>query len=343
MSKITNKQSINYMRKGYKYRGGIGNHTDEGESLFDRDVKTLASNQIFAPLKDKLNDPTETLFDDTDFVRFLDENKKKSSDVRKIYNDIKSSIVNKTGIYSLSNSFKSELLWAYYADGHHGFCIEYDIDVILSSFNYNRYLKLLNIIEVDYIPNIPVIDRANFKDIVSDMNKMLKIIVGSKSIAWNHEDEVRLIFENSGLLEVDYRSITAIYFGSRMALKERDRIMYELRGRGIKYFEMNFVNNGYLLIEKPIRDKYKDAPKYVVNNLSYDNRFLTEDALRGMYCHKNNLMKALEIVKHEPLITEIYEAVVTGDISNPEFKVFAYTKNKIAPVKQFTFTLNDLS
>lgn len=331
------------MRKGYKYRGGVGIFNEKKESFFERDLKTLIDNQIYAPLKDKLNDPTETYFDDTDFLRFLDENKKHSSDVRMVYNNLKSSIVSKNGIYSLSNSFKSELLWAYYADGHHGFCIEYDIDVIQSGFNYNRYAMLSDIIEVDYLPNVSIINRLNFNSLVKDKNRLLNIMVGSKSISWKHEDEVRLIFENSGLLEIDYRAVTAIYFGCRMGLNERERIMSALKGRGINYFEMEFVNQEYHLIEKAIEDRYKDAAKYLVNNLSDEEWFLTEKYMAEMYIHKSNLIKALEIVKHEPLITEIYQATVTGDFNNPEFKVFAYTKNAIAPIKTFTYSLEDLS
>jgi hypothetical protein len=331
------------MRKGYKYRGGVGTFNEKNESFFERDLKTLIDNQIYVPIKDELNDPTETYFDDADFLRFLDENNKHSSEVRSVYNNLKSSIVSKNGIYSLSNSFKSELLWAYYADGHHGFCIEYDIDVIRSGFNYNRYVMLSHLIEVDYLPNVPIVNRLNFSTLVNDKSRLLNIMVGSKSISWKHEDEVRLIFENSGLLEIDYRAVTAIYFGCRMGQNERERIMSALKGRGIKYFEMEFVNQGYHLIEKPIEDKYKNAAKYLVSNLNYDERFVTEEYMGKMYIHKSNLIKALEIVKHEPLITEIYQATVTGDFNNPEFKVFAYTKNDIAPIKTFTYRLEDLS
>ena len=47
------------MRNCYKYRGGIGVFDKDGKSIFDRDVNTLANNQIYLPTKSELNDPTD--------------------------------------------------------------------------------------------------------------------------------------------------------------------------------------------------------------------------------------------------------------------------------------------
>ena len=43
------------MRNCYKYRGGIGVFDKDGKSIFDRDVNTLANNQIYLPTKSELN------------------------------------------------------------------------------------------------------------------------------------------------------------------------------------------------------------------------------------------------------------------------------------------------
>lgn len=48
------------MRNCYKYRGGIGVFDKDGKSIFDRDVNTLANNQIYLPTKSELNDPPVT-------------------------------------------------------------------------------------------------------------------------------------------------------------------------------------------------------------------------------------------------------------------------------------------
>lgn len=123
------------MRKGYKYRSGIGLLDKDGQLLFHRDIKTLVANQIYLPLKDGLNDPAEGIFNDDSIYAFLDSQKEHSALVAKCYNDIIAKI-HSMGIYSLSKSVSSELLWAHYASGHTGFAIEYDIDYLKKSLNF---------------------------------------------------------------------------------------------------------------------------------------------------------------------------------------------------------------
>lgn len=136
------------MRKGYKYRSGIGQLDKDGQLLFHRDVKTLVANQIYLPLKDGLNDPAEGFFNDDSIYAFLDSHKKHSELVRKCYNDVIAKI-HSMGIYSLSTNVSNELLWAHYASGHTGFAIEYDIDYLKKSLNFNKYFqKLFDFISV---------------------------------------------------------------------------------------------------------------------------------------------------------------------------------------------------
>ena len=54
---------------------------------------------------------------------------KYSYNVKEQYNKFTDKFSN-VGVYSLSKSFDNELLWAYYASGHTGVAIEYDIDIL---------------------------------------------------------------------------------------------------------------------------------------------------------------------------------------------------------------------
>ena len=60
------------MRKCYKYRGGIGVFDKNGKSIFDRDVSTLANNQIYLPTKSELNDPTEGFCSDYKIISLIE-------------------------------------------------------------------------------------------------------------------------------------------------------------------------------------------------------------------------------------------------------------------------------
>lgn len=255
------------MAKGYKYRGGIGLLDKAGKSIFERDVNTIVNNQVYLPTKDELNDPTEGFYNDEEIIGLLETLKDYSSEVKKQYRGLLDKFEN-IGVYSLSKNNDNELLWAYYASGHTGFVIEYDIDVLKESLNHNVYFQFVFDFDVDYVERIPQVDFSVLQG--EDSNLMLKTFLGSKSLSWNHEDEYRLIFEGKGLFDIDYRAITGIYFGYRMQKEEIDFVMEKLKGRGQSYYKMELIENSYKFKPKIIEDKYADAPQYVANSLDYN-------------------------------------------------------------------------
>jgi len=327
------------MKKAYKYRGGIGAFDKEGQSIFERDINTLANNQIYLPTKVELNDPTEGFYNDDSITSLLKFFNKYSKEVKEQYSGLLDKF-SQIGIYSLSNNIDNELLWAYYGSGHSGFAIEYDIDLLKESLNHNRYFQFIFGFDVDYVKNIPKADVSILQG--KDINQTLKIYLGSKSYSWEHEKEYRLIVDGKGLFDIDYRAVTGIYFGFRMQDAEIDMIMKHLKGRGLKYYKMDLIEQSYKFRPKEIEDKYIEAPKYIANNLSYniEDLLITEDILgKEAYTYKDKLIEAIEIVKYEPLINEIYIATIGMDSGEPIFKIFAYTNSGIPPTKAFFFKL----
>ncbi len=131
------------MKKAYKYRGGIGIFDQKGQSTFERDINTLVNNQIYFPSKMDLNDPTEGFYNNSFINTILKTLSKVTSTANKItqaYGKLLEKIAD-TGVYSLSNTVDNELLWAYYAKGHTGFAIEYEIDTLKQSINHNKYFQ----------------------------------------------------------------------------------------------------------------------------------------------------------------------------------------------------------
>lgn len=330
------------MTKGYKYRGGVGILDKDGKSIFKRDIDTIVNNQIYLPTKDELNDPTESFYNDDSIAYVLDLYKEHLSNVKKQYLALLDKFKN-IGIYSLSKNFDNELLWAYYASGHTGFAIEYDIDVLKKSLNHNAYFQFVFDFDLDYVKHIPKADISFFHG--QNITRFLKIYLGSKSLSWKHEKEYRLIFEGKGLFDIDYRAVTGIYFGYRMNDREVDFIMNKLKGRGLNYYKMELIKNTYKFKPKKIEDKYANAPSYIANNLDYDiDKLLMSAGLskeEKAYSYKNKLIKALDIVKLDPLIKEIYIATINMDTEEPLFIIWAYTKSGIPPCKEFNFRLDD--
>ena len=329
------------MTKAYKYRGGRGILDKDGKSIFERDVATLVNNQLYLPTKDGLNDPTEGVYGDDALRMFFKVFSKYSHNVEEQYNKFTDKFRN-VGVYSLSKSFDNELLWAYYASGHTGFAIEYDIDILEQSLNYNTYAKQLYKFDVEYLNDVPQIDISIIRG--NEIVEMLKRFIGTKSSSWAHEKEVRLIFENTGLFEIDFKAVTAIYFGCRMPGSDIDYIMEKLKGRGLKYFKMVNVNNSYRFEAKEVEDKYPNAPKFVANCVSYDiDNLLLCGGLNEeeIATYKSYFINALEMVKDDPNITEFYLATISYNQQEPILKIFGYTKNPLAPVKPFEFRVGD--
>ncbi len=329
------------MSKAYKYRGGRGILDKNKYSIFERDVTTLANNQLYLPTKDSLNDPTEGVYGDDALRMSFNILSKYSHNVEEQYNKFTDKF-SKVGVYSLSKTLENELLWTYYASGHTGFAIEYDIDVLEQSLNYNSYVKQLYIFDVEYLNDVPQIDISTFrsnKDV-----EILKRFIGTKSSSWSHEKEVRLIFDKTGLLDIDYKAVTAIYFGCRMPVSDIDYIMEKLKGRKLKYYKMVNINNSYRFETKEIEDKYFDAPAYVPNCVSYDiDNLLLCGALSNdeIKTYKNYFIEAFEMIKDDPNIKEFSFATISSDHQEPILKIFGNTKTPLTPVKSFEFKIGD--
>ena len=329
------------MSKAYKYRGGRSILDKNGESIFERDVRTLANNQLYLPTKDGLNDPTEGVYGDDALRMFFNVFSKYSHNVEEQYNKFTEKF-GKVGVYSLSKTFDNELLWAYYASGHTGFAIEYDIDILEQSLNYNAYAQQLYKFDIEYLNDVPQIDISTIRG--NEMVEMLKRFIGTKSSSWAHEKEVRLIFEHTGLFEIDFKAITAIYFGCRMPDSDIDYIMKKLKGRGLKYFKMVNINNSYRFEAKEVEDKYSDAPKYVANCVSYDiDNLLSCGGLNEeeIATYKSYFINALEILKDDPYITKFNLATISYDQQEPILIISSNTKIPLAPVKTFEFKIGD--
>lgn len=330
------------MGKAYKYRGGIGIFDGEGKSIFHRDVDTLAQNQIYLPTVGELNDPTEGFYDDWQIKSFVAQHKRESKQFIKAYRDIKNKF-KEVGIYSLSRNVDNELLWAYYATGHTGFAIEYDTDLLARSLNYNRYLPLLHKLDVAYTGKVPQLTMSDIPPINPNFRSFLQITLASKSNSWIHEQEIRLIFEYAGLFEIDYRAVTAIYFGCRMQQQEMDYIMEKLKGKGMSYYKMELMPKSYKFEPKKITDKYVNAnspktqKKYNFEKL-LSSACLSEDEIVQF---RDYFKKALDIVSNDLTISSIYLIALSYSDTIPILKVFTKTKFDVAPVKAFQFSINE--
>lgn len=310
----------------YKYRSGRGAKDSEGKDVLERDMELLQQDIIYIPTVEQLNDPAEALVDVSVFKAQLKLLSPLVSD--EVTNSLQESIdgffdkIRSCGIYSLSKEIRNELMWAYYASGHTGYAIIYDTDVLGKSFEQGRWGGMYEL-DVKYSARIP---RFDINTIDKQMEEILSCIVGTKSKAWAHEAEHRLIFDNGGRqLKIDYRAIKGFVFGCRMKDVDVDFVMKTMAGRGLEYYKVVLKDDSYKLSLEPLTDKYLSAEKYRPNKVEYNvDEIIDADRYIGGvgFKYRPYVEAALEKMSREPFVTGISHIVVSDDQSHPHILIW---------------------
>lgn len=294
----------------YKYRSNEKRHLD-----------TLMNNEIFAALPNKLNDLFEIKFNDQEIrnIAELSENINK-------YHLQANQKLEKIGIYSLSLNNLNITLWSLYANENKGFCIEYDLNLILSFLTPNTLVKHSNVIYQEIMPELTLND-LNEQDII------LKKTILTKYIQWNIEEEYRLIFELSGEKKVHPQAIKAIYFGEKMAKKSSETngkeisqecVMNSLKGRNIKYFQVASKKNEYKLDVIEIEDLYKDSQKIVFKKNEIDKKVIDSNSFVDMNITSEVLERVIDLLETYP---SKVESLYARKDEKEETKIIAFLEN----------------
>ncbi len=292
----------------YKYRSGT-----------TRDIEALMNNQFYASSMEKLNDIQEgKILIHNQEIKLFDlfvKNSASTFDIsieKDLENLIK--IYKNSGIYSLSKDYKNELLWAYYADSHKGFCIEYNLDV-LKQYPCNED----NFFDVKYSEDVSIINLGNMLD------SSFKKSVVTKSMNWKHEDEIRILTPKKGMFTYFSRAVKSIYFGNKTDKNTEKLVMNILRGRGIKYYKMEHKEDLYKLEKIEIEDIFKDESIYKNKVNKYIPSYISEKAK----LYEDLIKKAIIIVEQEPLCDKVIYADISstrGSIDNPVFCIIFESK-----------------
>ena len=133
------------------------------------------------------------------------------------------------GVACFSTKKEDILMWAHYADGHKGLCLEFDPTGIFDA----------NLKKVDYWPEFPPIDWYEIirnKSVPEYMKQLT-----TKFLEWEHEAEWRIIYGNySKFWPYPPKALTAIYFGCEMPPPHREIIkkITKDQNKDIEFYEM---------------------------------------------------------------------------------------------------------
>ena len=280
--------------KVYKYRGG-------DDKTLSRDLDSLIQNSFYAPTVEKLNDPAEAYVDYTEIESIF--KKMNATHVSKAL-DIVVSLRHTMGVYSLSKNPCDELLWAYYANSHQGFCIEYDLErlTLEARVGWTAF---------DVIYNASP-QKLDIDDVLAESEGLIVTnkIIGTKSHRWAHEDELRIVTSQSGINYYAEEAVSGIYFGCRCENKVIDRVRRKLSGKNFTYYQCKFSKNEYKIkIQKLEYNKEIDGElieyKAPIDNLAIASKVYTKP--ENIQYH-NFLEKAVELVRRDKSCVNIVYA-----------------------------------
>lgn len=251
--------------KVYKFRG---------VEKLDRDIKTFANNQFFAPNFSEFPDLLEANFNEkisqiTDIIsKSFNVNGKEIKCKLNELIDYK----RKIGIYSLTKRFCNEQMWAYYASSNKGYCIEYDLDKLVDITQNRDFVKQ---IEVVYKDEITALDTS---DIMS--KTMIDKMFGVKKANYFPEEEIRLLFNFFSLKNHHESAITAIYFGNQSDDELKNKFYNFFTNRDIKFYQIFPSLENHKLERKLINEFNRkllfDLDKFNYKIISYEDNGLLE-------------------------------------------------------------------
>lgn len=205
-------------------------------------------------------------------------------------------------------------MWAYYASSNQGYCIEYDLEK-LEDKTKNPDFSVQ--VDVCYSDKIPILDLDDIR------NKLIfQKMYGTKKERWHHEEELRLIFDNSSIKKYHESAITGIYFGCNSKDSLIEVFKEAFINRNIKFYKMvvNRENNSLesIIIYESLKDELTKINQYSFEILKYENNKTVENyfiylkgkldiniisdfvfLFRENYCYKPsniNIFDSLEII-----------------------------------------------
>ena len=174
--------------------------------IFDFDKSS--ENQLFQSKTDFLNQLKNVQKTKNDFLKNIGsffiaiKSELQKTILETLYN-IRLEKFAKIGVCCFSKSNDNLLMWSYYADSHHGICLEFD----------SRYEPFSKAFNVEYKSEIPDVNSdLLFEE--EDNAESIKKLLSFKSIDWKHEEEMRIFHhESNKSYFYPIRSLKAVYFG----------------------------------------------------------------------------------------------------------------------------------
>jgi hypothetical protein len=142
-------------------------------------------------------------------------------------------------------------MWAHYADGHRGFCLEFDAE-------RDPFVKAEPVAYRESVPEVNLVDMLDGKSTTPDA---LDVMLRTKFTCWQYEQEWRITYDQAGTAyNYPFDALTSVYLGASMPSGQRDVIGQLLLGSPVQLYQMKQGSGGFTVEPEP------------VNYIPYQNR-----------------------------------------------------------------------
>ena len=144
------------------------------------------------------------------------------------------------GVACFTEDATNLLMWSHYAQGHTGFCMEFDT-------SFEPFSKASPVIYRQEIPD------ANPLSMLKDIQKIIDARLKTKFQCWDYEKEWRVLHSetNKGFC-VHVNGLTGVYFGCRMPYVHQEVICLILRGSPTQFYRMKEDEKRFAVLPEKI-------------------------------------------------------------------------------------------
>ena len=221
----------------YRYRSLI-----RDVDAVEQEIDSIVKKYLFCSSFTRMNDPMEGFYRPSKDLRGQSDYK----DIVREITDIKSNV----GISCFTETYEDVLMWTHYAGNYTGMCLTYSTKVLLAGLPNH-----VSLVRLAYVDEPPLI----FLNQVNNVSNAATHILSQKKYNWAYEREWRVLGPVGQIAIGRVQAIKAIYFGSRVDLQHRQRILARIQGTGIRAYMMEV--DGYHHSWEPINVAAKSKKK----------------------------------------------------------------------------------
>lgn len=178
-------------------------------------------------------------------AKLFPENREAAENVKQMLDNAEANITKKMNelfrIGCLATDYKNRLMWSHYADGHKGFCIEYDFS---NTDDHTLSVTPFPVLYSEERPLIPwkvAIDKTPENNAAAVLQLMFGLL--TKDNAWYYENEWRILIPGASTPFVAMPPVSCIYLGASITEENEKKIVEVAKEKQIPVKKM-FIDRG---------------------------------------------------------------------------------------------------